>query len=71
VRVQEEQREDRKTKKKWTMLASAVTIGRTSAGNSTFLIRLPPEISTPADSLSDEANQVHGSRPQKRKTAYG
>ena len=33
------------------MFASTVTIGSISAGNRTFLIRLPPEISTPADSF--------------------
>ena len=42
------------------MFASTVTIGSTSAGNSTFLIRLPPAISTLDDSSSDEENQVHG-----------
>ena len=46
------------------MFASTVTIGSTSAGNRTFLIRLPPEISTPDDSISDEANHVHGRMPQ-------
>ena len=51
-------------RKKWIMFAVTVTIGRISAGNSTFLIRLPPEISTPDDSVSDEANHVHGSSPQ-------
>ena len=34
-------------RKKCTMFASTLTIGSTSAGNSTFLIRLPPEISEP------------------------
>ena len=53
------------------MLASTLTSGRISAGNSTFLIRLPPEMSAPAASVSDAANQVHGRSPQKRKTAYG
>src|SRR5882724_1417619 len=42
-------------RKKWIMFAVTVTIGRISAGNRTFLIRLPPEISTPDDSVSDEA----------------
>ncbi len=51
------------------MLASTVTIGSTSAGNSTFLIRLPPEISTPDDSSSDEENHVHGRMPQNMKTS--
>ena len=46
------------------MFASTVTIGRISAGNRTFLIRLPPEISTPDDSSSDDENQVQGRRPQ-------
>jgi hypothetical protein len=41
------------------MLASTFTSGRISAGNRTFLIRLPPEISDPADSDSAEVNQVH------------
>ena len=36
------------------MFASTLTIGSTSAGNSTFLIRLPPEISTLADSVSED-----------------
>ena len=48
-----------------------VTIGRISAGNRTFLIRLPPEIRTPADSFSDEENQVHGRMPQNMNSAYG
>ncbi len=51
------------------MFDSTVTIGRISAGKSTFLIRLPPEMSTPDDSSSDEENQVHGSRPQNRKSS--
>src|SRR5687767_2600461 len=51
-------------RKKWIMFAVTVTIGRISAGNRTFLIRLPPEIRTPADSVNDDANHVHGSRPQ-------
>ena len=51
------------------MFASTVTMGRISAGNSTFLIRLPPEMSTPDDSSSEEENQVHGSRPQNRKSS--
>jgi hypothetical protein len=56
-------------KRKWTMLASTVTIGRISAGNNTFLIRLPPEMSTPDDSSSDDANHVQGRRPQKRNSS--
>ena len=52
------------------MFASTVTIGRISAGNSTFLIRLPPEISTPDDSSSDDENQVHGRMPQNMNSAY-
>ena len=51
------------------MFASTVTIGSTSAGNSTFLIRLPPEIRTLEDSSSDDENQVHGSRPQNRNSS--
>ena len=51
------------------MLASTVTMGSTSAGNSTFLIRLPPAISTFADSISDEENQVHGRMPQNMNSA--
>ena len=51
------------------MFASTVTIGRISAGNRTFLIRLPPEISTPDDSASDEENHVHGRMPQNMKRA--
>ena len=53
------------------MLDNTVTIGRISAGNSTFLIRLPPEISTPDDSVSDDANHVHGRMPQNMNSAYG
>ena len=53
------------------MFDSTVTIGRTSAGNITFLIRLPFAISTFDDSSSDDTNQVHGSSPQKRNSAYG
>ena len=34
-------------RKKCTMFASTLTIGSTSAGNRTFLIRLPPAISDP------------------------
>ena len=51
------------------MLASTVTIGSTSAGNRTFLIRLPPAIRTFDDSSSDEENQVHGRMPQNMKSA--
>src|SRR5204862_1929566 len=57
--------------RKCTMFASTLTIGRISAGNNTFLIRLPPEISTPADSASDEENQVHGRIPQNMNSANG
>ena len=53
------------------MFASTLTIGRISAGNSTFLIRLPPEISEPAASDSDDENQVHGRMPQNMNSAYG
>src|SRR5690349_24335729 len=53
-------------KKKCTMLESTVTIGSTSAGNRTFLMRFPPEINDPDDSSNDEANQVQGSNPQNR-----
>src|SRR3954463_3473918 len=56
---------------KCTMLAVTVTIGSTSAGDNAFLIRFPPEISTPDDSTSDEANQVHGNRPQNMNSGYG
>ena len=51
------------------MFASTVTIGRISAGNSTFLIRFPLEMSTPDDSDSDEENHVHGRMPQNMKSA--
>ena len=51
---------------KCARFASTDTIGSTSAGNSTFLIRLPPEMSTLADSVSDELNHVHGRMPQKK-----
>src|SRR5438309_2964100 len=60
-----------KPRKKCTMLASTLTIGSTSAGNNTFLIRLPPAMSDPAASDSDEANHVHGRIPQNMKSAYG
>ena len=40
-------------------------------GNSTFLIRLPPEIRTFDDSASDDENQVQGRMPQNMKSAYG
>ena len=53
------------------MFASTLTIGSTSAGNSTFLIRLPPAISEPDASISDEENQVHGRMPQNMNSAYG
>ena len=53
------------------MFASTVTIGSTSAGNSTFLIRLPPAISVLDDSSSDDENHVHGRMPQNMNSAYG
>ena len=53
------------------MFASTVTIGSTSAGNSTFLIRLPPAISVFDDSRIDEENHVHGRMPQNMNSAYG
>ena len=53
------------------MFASTLTMGSTSAGNMTFLIRLPPAMRTFDDSSRDEENQVHGRMPQKRKSAYG
>src|SRR5215213_8610119 len=55
-------------RKKWIMFAVTVTIGRISAGNKTFLIRFPPEMSTPDDSVSDDANQVQGRIPQNMKS---
>ena len=58
-------------KKKCTMLASTVTMGSTSAGNSTFLIRLPPEMRTLDASSTDEENHVHGRIPQNMNSAYG
>jgi hypothetical protein len=51
------------------MFASTATIGSTSAGNSTFLIRLPPAISTLDASLRDEENHVQGRMPQNMKSA--
>ena len=51
------------------MFVSTLTIGSTSAGKSTFLIRLPPAISDPAASVSDDANQVHGRMPQNMNSA--
>ncbi len=53
------------------MFASTVTMGSTSAGKRTFLIRFPPPISTLDDSRTDEENQVHGRMPQNRKISYG
>ena len=53
------------------MFVSTLTSGSTSAGNSTFLIRLPPEISDPAASLSEVENQVHGRMPQNMNSWYG
>ncbi len=53
------------------MFASTVTIGSISAGNSTFLIRLPPLISTFAASLRDDENHVQGRMPQNMNSAYG
>jgi hypothetical protein len=53
------------------MFASTATIGRISAGKSTFLIRLPPEMRTFDDSASDDENHVHGRMPQNMKSAYG
>ena len=53
------------------MFASTLTIGSTSAGNSTFLIKLPPEIREPVASFRDELNHVHGRMPQNMKSAYG
>ncbi len=51
------------------MFARTVTIGRISAGNRTFLIRLPPEMRTPADSFNDELNHVQGRIPQNMNSA--
>ncbi len=51
------------------MFAHTATIGRTSAGNSTFLIRFPPAINEPAASFSDVENQFHGRMPQSRNNA--
>src|SRR5215813_13852477 len=56
---------------KWTMFARTLTIGSTSAGNKTFLMRLPPLINDEVASVRDAANHVHGRRPQNMKTAYG
>ena len=53
------------------MFASTVTIGSTSAGNNTFLIRLPPAISVLDDSRTEDENHVHGRMPQNMKSAYG
>src|ERR1043166_9128371 len=58
-------------KMKWTMFAVTVTIGNTSAGKSTFLIRLPPAMSTPDDSMSDAENHVQGRSPQNMNSGYG
>ena len=53
------------------MFASTLTIGRISAGNSTFLIRFPPDTSEPDASLSDAENQFHGRMPQNMNSANG
>ena len=53
------------------MFARTVTMGSTSAGNSTLRIRFPPAMSEPADSFSDATNQVHGRIPQNMKSGYG
>ena len=53
------------------MFVSTLTIGRISAGNRTFLIRLPPAISELVASDSADENQVHGRMPQNMKSAYG
>src|SRR5205809_985274 len=58
-------------RRKCTMFASTLTMGSTSAGKSTFLIRLPPLMRDEAASVSDAANHVHASRPQNRNTANG
>ena len=51
---------------KCARFAKTVTTGRTSAGNRTFLMRLPPEMSTPAASVSEDCSQVQGRIPQKK-----
>jgi hypothetical protein len=53
--------------RKCARFASTVTVGRTSAGKSTFLIRLPLAMMTPEDSASEPWSQVQGRMPQKRK----
>src|SRR5689334_6163483 len=58
-------------RKKCTMFASTLTIGRISAGNRTFLIKLPPAMSAPDASISDEENHVHGKMPQNMNREYG
>ena len=60
-----------KPKKKCTMFAITLTIGSTSAGKRTFLIKLPPAISAPEASVSDAENQFHGRMPQNMNSAYG
>ena len=57
--------------RKWTMFATTATTGSTSAGNSTFLIRLPLATSELPASVRPDENHVQGSRPQKRNRAYG
>ena len=51
------------------MFASTLTMGRTSAGKRTFLMRLPPAINEPAASVSEDANQVQGRMPQNMNNA--
>jgi hypothetical protein len=49
-------------------LVRTVTTGSTSAGNRTFLIRLPPAMSTLEPSASDAWNHVQGRMPQAKKS---
>src|SRR5438093_9577600 len=57
--------------RKCTRLDNTLTMGRISAGNITFLIRLPPAIRTLDDSMRELENHVHGRSPQNRNSARG
>src|SRR5574337_151334 len=54
-------------RRKFTVLARTVTVGRIWRGKKTFLIRPPPSTMEVAPIRRDEANQVHGSNPVRRK----
>jgi len=47
---------------------NTTTSGRTSAGNNTFLIRLPPPMIELEESNREDENQSQGNKPQPRWT---